>query len=371
MIVRNVFIVQFNPIVKYPPLLNFLDYLSANNPSATNITICSTDAHPTAKDFGKNIRLRLFPFNEKAGRFSRLIQYIWFNLRVLILLIVNKPSAVLYFESLSSWAPLIYRKYFNTKTKLLVHYHEYNTPEEFRNGMALISYFHKLEISFYGKMNWISHTNKIRMDMFLNDTGLKHHQNARIVPNYPMSEWYEQAKSIVKENSSVIRLVYVGALSLETTYIAEIVKFVNENTDQFKLDIFSNNIEDSALDFLNGFAGAQITQKGAVDYNKLPEILPKYDIGLIIYKGNTANFEYNAPNKFFEYFTCGLNIIFSRGIKGLYEFESELNSPWVRKADFENLVLEDFRNARSDINKANSVYTAEAVLQPLADTILN
>lgn len=120
---------------------------------------------------------------------------------------MTRPEKILWYEPLSSFLAIIYNRFCRKKPKLYVHYHENMSPEEIKNGMILIRWFHYLEKQIYPHVEWLSHTNEFRMKLFLEDHQTVKQGKTRIMPNYPPRYWYDFA--IHKERASYpVKLVY-------------------------------------------------------------------------------------------------------------------------------------------------------------------
>ena len=89
--------------------------------------------------------------------------------------------------------------------------------------------------------------------------------------------------------------------------------------------------------FLEKFNSAFIDLKGGVNYNELPEILKQYDVGILLYKGHIPNYVFNAPNKLFEYLTCGLDVWYPEVMQGCTKYDSTENWPKVLSLNFKDL----------------------------------
>jgi len=74
-------------------------------------------------------------------------------------------------------------------------------------------------------------------------------------------------------------------------------------------------------------------EKGT-EYESLPSVLSKYHIGVILYKGRSKNYEFNAPNKLFEYLTCGLDVWFPIVMKGV--------GPYIKKRGPQKVIPINF-----------------------------
>src|SRR5690606_12877124 len=159
--------------------------------------------------------------------------------------------------------------------------------------------------------------------------------------------------------------VFIGSLSLKTTYLKPYCKWIIAQEGKVTFDIFSYNIDAITKDYLErlGCDSINFEEKG-VEYNKIPELLSQYDVGLILYKAYSPNFKYNAPNKLFEYLTCNLQVWYAQELKGIAPYESAQVIP----VDFENFSTfsQDLKGLSDSIT---SNFTAEQALQPLIEQL--
>jgi hypothetical protein len=302
---------------------------------------------------------------KNMGRLQRLFFYALFNLRSLWLLYKYRPDRILYYETLSAFGPWGYKKWINKKAHIYIHYHEYTSVQEYQTGMVLNRWLHKKEKQLYPLTTWISHTNNDRMRLFLRDISIDQPLQTYILPNYPFSFWKEKASRVEKSNDQRIGFVYVGALSMQTMHTREMAEFIARHQDKCYWDIYSDNHNPEVIDFLKIVNAGNIFFKGAIPYNELPLVLPKYDIGVILYTGDTPNYEYNAPNKLFEYYICGLNVWFGQGMKGMYPYQISYKKPWIQCVNFNELILPDSKVALRVENIPAPIYTAENVYRVL------
>jgi len=302
-------IVHFQPIERYPPAFNFLKVFANENHSDLQIHLITNEPEESKKkiEIPGVIIHRVNKWKPKRSRISRMFLYMRFIWKTLFLLIRLKPSSLLYYESISAGAPCIYKKWFNSSCSLFIHYHEYISPEEYRSGMILNRWFYKLERSIYKKASWVSHCNEDRMRFFLENLGKSAPSHTYILPNHPPAQWAYYAKDPNEERSRPVGIVYVGALSVDGFFLKEMATWVAAHPDKFYWDIYSDNFQNSATDFLQSLNASNIFFKGAINYEELPALLSKYTIGVILYSGHIPNYIYNVPNKLFEYHVCGLD----------------------------------------------------------------
>jgi len=344
---KKIAIIHWLPLEYYPPVTNLLDYLSKNS-EARYVAFSSDNLKRRKPYFNDVILIVRYPFPvSQENIIFRLWKYLLFNIGVLIRLIIFKPEKILYFEPHSAGAVYWYRKFFNTKSTILIHYHEYYEPAQFeRRGMRLVKRFHQYERKFlYRKASWISQTNEKRVELFLRDCPEVDKNIVKVMPNYPPKSW----QTIVKQQptkTKPLKCIYLGSVALKDSYIQEFCDWIINQQDQVTLDIYSYNITKDTVEFLLNIEeeSIQLFDSG-VPYQEIPDVLGKYQIGLILHKGDTLNYVYNAPNKLFEYLACGLDVWFPKAMEGIYPYERHDALPKVISVDFTKMN-------RFDIDKA-------------------
>lgn len=343
-----VIILHFNPLERYPPIINLINYLGQN--SKKQFIVISTKERKISKLLAyKNSSEHITIKRTTAvipGSVFRVFSYVYFYSYCLYLLIRKQPCSVLYFETISGSPALIYKKIRGKKVKLFVHYHEYISLETYRNNMRLVKIFHHLEQKMYSSFNWISHTNEIRMGQFREDYQLQKVNNDlfHVMPNYPSKFWATKIEGNVKKEAK-IRMVYAGALGWDTMYLREIIEWVIENEKSLSIDIYAYNVDEKAAEYLRTVCSESVTFHGGCSYEELPEILSKYNVGLVIYKTYSENFMQGISNKVYEYLACGLDVWFSKEITHTSTIARADAFPKIIAVDFGNLKEFNFHRA--------------------------
>lgn len=367
-------LVHFNPVELFPPVMNMANFFGSKI-EVGGVKIFTTHAPKIAFEFKPDSKIssisRLGWTDQSLSVVRRLLTYLWFNVGVLFWLIVNKPSSIIYCETISSFAPVFYKKYLNKKVKLIIHYHEYMTPDEYKDGMILVRQFNRLERSIYNKADWVSHTNGKRLQLFKDDLGDNYNIVGRVLPNYPPASWSVSCPrgNFCKNHNNPLRVVYLGNLNLEKLYIKEFSEWVVGKNGKVIWDIFSLNNTKETDDFFQTLKSPFINFKGAAAYFELPNILKDYDVGVILYKGLSLNWIYSVPNKLFEYHVCGLDVWVSSEIESAAEFIKEESSPFVKVVDFENLSSMDIDCQKNPAAFKLLPFQIELILGPLWETI--
>ncbi len=334
----KIIIVHFHPIELYPPVQNFLGFLAVKQ-KRHNISVLTTGTTVSIlKQFETaSATIRILRFGQSGQNlklFKRYWSYFYFNVGSLVYLLLKRPMSVLYYETISSWPVYLYKRYFNAKTKVLIHYHEYTSLQEFEKEMRLTKFFHKREKWLYPRAQWLSHTNEFRMQKFLSDVKPIAVINPHILPNYPPKSWFRKGENKI---DIPVRVVYVGSVSMDTMYTREFSDWVIEQKGKVIWDIYSFNITDEAKKYLQSQQSGWIRLKPGVNYDDLPNIFKSYAVGIVLYNGHTHNYVYNAPNKLFEYLACGLDVWFPGLMKASLTYITNRSYPKVVAIDFMKL----------------------------------
>jgi hypothetical protein len=365
-------IIHFSPLELYPPIQNLLPQLKgkANLTTVTIITTSnSNSALHTIESNDPKINIVRLPTVQRVSALIRYWRYVKFHSTALWLVIIHRPDSILYFETISSFPAYIYRRFINPKVKIYIHYHEYTSPLEYKQGMKLALYFHRFEKWLYPNASWVSHTNTDRMEKFKQDIEPVQVKNPHIMPNFPPRSWYTPPKQRI---DFPLKVVYAGALSMNTMYTKAFACWVAAQNGEVVWDIFSYNCTHDARMFIEQLKCGWISLKPGVDYYRLPSILKHYDAGVILYNGHIPNYIYNAPNKLFEYLACGLAVLFPEIMIGSLPFLNVESYPEVMPLDFNNLKNFEPQKAFDRTNRTlrKTAFFAEEALQPLLDKLI-
>ncbi len=377
---KKIAVIHYLPLEFYPPVTNFLNVLSKELSNGIKIFTFSTKNNKGRKSF-KNIHISInrAPFPAVGeSQFKRLAKYIQFNFRTLASLFMLKPEVIVYYESYSVWPVYWYLKLSGNAPALFIHYHEYSSKDWYQNGMRLVKRYHNYEVDYlYSKACWISHTNRERLEMFQADNReLLKEAPLFVMPNYPPLSWMNQKvkrkRGIANFAEGKIRFVYVGSLSLQDTYIKEFCEWVASNETDCSLDIYAYNLHSDTKLYLKNLVAnnIQFFDKG-IAYEDIPVILSSYDIGLILYKANTQNYVYNAPNKLFEYLACGLDVWFPIEMEGCKPYLNWNTITRVINVNFKDLDSIDIDANRNEGDNAVAMpdYVCEQAFSPLITMI--
>jgi hypothetical protein len=304
---RNLTILHFNVLEKYPPALNFISDALAQKPNFKISVITSLNNSPYQNQTFPGVKiLRLGSTSKNA--FLRYASYLIYNFIGTLVLLLKRPDVVLVYETLSIFPACVYSKIF-PKKKIHIHYHEYISLPEKNVVSIYMRFLFKCEEKLLKKYT-SSQTNEDRKVMFLKDNTQLNKQNVFVFPNMPPKSWWIDYGQIKKPwKYGKIKLVYVGTLDAETMYLEEIIRWVCQHPNELELTLLSQDISESAKNLLDKYKSNSIKLKDAINYFELPMELIKYDIGLVLYKGHNENVIYSVPNKIFEYLLCGLKVV--------------------------------------------------------------
>lgn len=328
---NKLFIIHYYPIDYFPPVMNLIDALE----DKVNISASTLQKSNTLAEYSsKRARIyRRFKEDKKRGSLFVSAQYILFSLFTLFQLIRQKPDVLLYYESISAFPAYFYKHFISRKVKLCIHYHEYMAPSEYnRPGMRLAKVNHKFEIFYLYRMaTWISQTNEYRREFFMQDYPDVPKVSCSLLPNYPPKKWFRKEKQHTNE---VVKCVYVGSLSLKDTYVLEFCQWIAEQHGKVQFDIYSFNFHKNTLDAIEKLQCPYIEfHKEGIKYSEMPNLLDRYDVGVLLYKAQTMNFKYNETNKFYEYLVSGLDVWYPKEMTLLHEMDKSVFTPQIVEMD--------------------------------------
>ncbi|MHA4808315.1 glycosyltransferase family protein [Flavitalea flava] len=349
--------------------MNWINYLASQEDKEMEVLVFTMGTSVVRQFVPPSSRVKIIRPAKEEGEvsvFRRYGNYIRFYTVTAAKLATWKPGTVLYYETLSSLPAILYKKIFNRRSRLLVHYHEYMDPGEYQRGMLLDRILHKWETKIYPECSWVSHTNEQRLAFFKKDNHPVRIGNPRVMPNYPPGKWViREPKTLEKP----LRLVHVGSLSLDSMYVKELATWVIAQKGKVVLDIYSLRINIDTKNYLSALNTDLIRFLGGCTYDDLPNVLSRYSVGVVLYKGLNAskNTIYAASNKLFEYHACGLEVWFSQEMLGSHIFTTTATFPKIIPVDFTKLEKFNVDEAidRKGMVFRSSPYFYEEVFNPL------
>ncbi|MDA9312907.1 hypothetical protein N9515_00835 [Vicingaceae bacterium] len=368
----NFFILHFRPIENYPPVQNLIYVLNHSKLIELSVFCLSTTGKlPKISDKG----LKIFRFGKlSSNKIILWLTYLAYNSFAIYMLVKYRPMQVMYFESLSALPAYLYINIINPRAKLFIHYHEYTSLEEYRVASLVERILHRLEKRLYKKSNWISHTNEVRLNKFLKDENLDFNQDRdHHVPNFPLKSWAIQNEKW--DGKETLKFVYVGyTLTEEGSYLQELIDYLNHQSEKIVLSIYCLHLNEFVMQKEVTKGNLKIRVYKGLAYKQLSSVLSKHHIGLVLYKAKTPNYIYNAPNKLFEYLSCGLDVWYPQEMQGIFEYDSN-KTPMVKRLDFNNLSENKINTIFSSSEKSKVSgsfnYCAEEVYLNLINKILD
>jgi hypothetical protein len=339
--------VHFQPVEKYPPVVNLVESISkVCTKKHIQLQLYTNSSSDQNSEYIPPVGIyisRIAQFNTAKQWWKRIGGYFKFYLVTVWKLLITKPQKVLVYETVSILPVWLWSFCKPRQSKIFIHYHEYTSPEEYKVAPFILKLNHIIEKRLINKAVWVSHTNERRLSEFLKDFQLQQHPKYQLMANYPPSSWVSsiEQNKLTKTGSQKIRVVYVGALSLETMYVKEFAEWVSSHPNLIEWDIYSQQSTEDLFSFLQQKKTDNITIKGFAEYKALPSILDQYDAGVILYKGHSPNYIYNAPNKLFEYLSKGLDVWYPREMEGVHPYNTTCQYPQVISFDFKDLQEKD------------------------------
>lgn len=366
---KQLVIFHFLPIELFPPILNIIDYIATQKDKKYSITLYTTHANKTVKEFncdGVTI-IKFKGINPNDNGVVKLFKYFGIYFNVLKQLFQLKPKHLIYFETLSSLPCVIYKQYYKNVI-LYAHYHELVTLKELNKGRTLNKLLNKLEATQYKKYYWISQTNEQRLRLFLKQYNLDF--NSKIhhtLPNYPPYSWLKALNHSEKiKQKNLIKLVHIGSLSTKGMYLKNLLQQFGNNSN-FSMDFYSHKFTDEITELISRYNNC--FTKGAIAYQDIPKLKGLYDVGLVLYNGSSLNFTYNAPNKIFEYLALDLDVWCSNKLITAKNYERLDCYPKMIMVDYEK--LEEF-NVEETLDKKGLKYVQSPyVCEPVYDKLIN
>lgn len=334
---------HYNPLELFPPAMNMINSIANEGGSDMAIRVFTMSAGKRFAKYdppvGSNVKIfRIGHDNpENLSFLFKIAHYLAHYLFSIVYCIFWRPSRLFYIETISAPAPLVLKNLFLQKARLLVHFHEYMSPAEF-SRTAMMKRVYRYECRNLYKAAWVSHTNEDRMRMFREDLGVRPNMlQERIMPNYPSRTWAGNNMRSSWLPSKPLRIVYVGAVDLDHLYFAEFINWVENQGGDCTLDVISNQETTKVESYAKSRNAQFVSFRSSIPYFELPAELVHYDVGVILYKGTSANFMFNAPNKLFEYLNMGLDVWFPQQLKGIQPYIRKDAHPMVLPLDFHEL----------------------------------
>ena len=345
------------PIEGYPPVQNFLHHEGTARRFKVILLTTSSLHSRSGFDVDGVLVVRFPSLNRFLSRWLRLVLYYLFNVGSLLRLVIFRPKVLLYYDSYSALPAYWYLRYFNANVRLFIHFHEYFSKKWYQSGMKTVRFYHDRERSFlFERASIISQTNADRVRFFLNDHPTIPETKMKVIPNYPPLKWLSVNARNVSEAPPPLRTVYIGSVSLHSTWVKEYVNWVITQNGKVIFDAYSTVYDKSTKSFFDQLCSPWVRffHEG-IRYDDIPQRISSegYHVGIIFYKGLHDNTVYCASNKLFEYLACGLDVWISTDMLGSRPYATTNSFPKVLLLDFSHPERFDIQTL---INRDGSTY---------------
>ena len=289
---RTALVLHYNPVKLYPPAESGIRFLQQ---SGLDVNVITTQVYD-----GQTV--------SKLLLFFRILS---FNFRALWCIARKSVDLLVVYEHLSI-PPVRLCRLLQPRCKIWLHFHEYSSPEEVKGGGVYARYCWAQVEKVINDVSLYTHTNVWRLNQFQKDFECDTPciEKGRFIPNTPPKSWIDRASSIRKEvnrEEKPVRLVYHGAVHPGSTYIVQLYQILRSDPGKYTLDIYSRD------DIVEGY-NEDVHWHDSIPFDDLADVLPTYDLGLILYKGHIPNYVHNVPNKFWEYRASGLGVMVPYGM---------------------------------------------------------
>lgn len=326
--------------------MNIINSLS----TVDNVSCCVYSTHQVGGNWFAANGVAIKKIAKQYKSLLRYWCYVKFNIACFVHLLFTQPQTVVAFETYSILPVYWYKKLFK-QAKIFIHFHEYESLGEIESSTAYSKFLNINLKKLFVKAAYISQTNPERRQFFLNDYPFIDVTKAIIAPNFPPKNWYQYSSvNKAKNKTSAIKLVHIGALSIETMFTKEIVEWVMAQNGNYTIDFYTDNISKSAKNYFDSINNVNVKLCGGINYYELPNVLKNYDVGLTIYNGHIPNYIYNVPNKVLEYLACGLNVWYSKSLISTQKFAELYQLNGCYKIDFGTMDIPNMTN----VNEFNS-----------------
>lgn len=238
-----------------------------------------------------------------------LIKQLHFGLIMLFRLSSFKPDVIHVHDEFAILGPMLFKKWFNKKVKLIYDDHElYNldaNPSVYRKLRRF------LEFKMFKSADTVIMANSHRAKYARLVVNELSHKEITIIDNYPFSFFQSQDKKVetFKKESGIKYALHQGVISEDRgkSLLKEVVKNLPDNwkvvllglpVDQFAA--FVNEQKEYANRIVNG---------GRVPNDQIVAVYENFDASIIFYKTRNLNEKYCAPNRLYQAANAGLPLI--------------------------------------------------------------
>ena len=152
---KKVAIIHFQPLEKYPPVMNFINTIDEMD--SVKSEVFTTFVKNGIWFSKRNTKIHRVS-KQHSTSLGRYWGYLKFNFGSFLQLVVYRPSTIFVFETYSIFPAYLYKTLL-PRTKVHIHYHEYTSPQEIKNSSLYFKGLHALEKKLFRTCESISHTN--------------------------------------------------------------------------------------------------------------------------------------------------------------------------------------------------------------------
>jgi hypothetical protein len=353
-------VIHLQPIEFYPPAVNLIRHAKSKG---INVEVHTTSNRKGIENFEcENVSV----IRHDHNWLPRVLRFALANIMTAIFLLRARPQLLIYYDTFSAFPAAVLKLILGRRTRILNHCHEYHSPEWYRNSTSTLRFFNFIERQFlYSRVAFVSQTNPSRVEMFLQDNPQIDPNKMKVFPNYPPPSWNLNARTQFRD-AEPFRFVYVGVVSFEYTYIREFCDWLIRSDRNDTLDIYTRNCGQKELDYLDNIGSPNIRcHPNGIDYDKFPGVLPRFDVGLLLYRAITKNFKYNESNKLFEYLSADLDVLYPTEMLGVSPHATSKTYPIIQPLNFSTLDDYDWTQL---FDKTNLIFSSR---RHFSDTVFD
>lgn len=271
---------------------------------------------------------RTYQSFRRQSRLFKITKYVSIFSALLCFAFLKKGPVFYTIDSNTCLLALFVKKlFFFKRIKIIYHQFEMDVPE-FKTKIDKCFFVGVRHFSMALDLVVVPEINRLN---FLRKIVHIEHQKCMVFPNTTRLNY--------KPRSSGKRIIFghVGGLGLEHHYIEPFLNVFSRLSVNAEVELMIiGNISDEVRSLVVEFALPNVTLIGAVPHHELMEFYNKIDFGLILYRPVDINNIYCAPNKLYEFWSCGIPVIAPR-LEGLIPLYSQ---PFLgRLVDMEDTLL--------------------------------
>ena len=137
-------------------------------------------------------------------------------------------------------------------------------------------------------------------------------KNRFILPNscYPIKQTNIQKHYILKSiPQDALIIGHIGNVGEDNHFFHEFITAANKLSSKNIYFIFIGNNSNKLEKKIKSLTNKKILFFNKIPHQELKNIYPFFNLGLILYKGTSPNYEFAAPNKLYEYWAFGIPVI--------------------------------------------------------------